>query len=100
MVYDKFDTKNIDLDSIVKSNSFTMTEAWILSKLQSLVKTVTLSLDSCRLNEGAKELEDFIINSLSQTYVPMTRDDIWDDSMETIERRNVIYAAWIYTIDN
>ena len=39
---------------VVKSNSFTMTEAWILSKLQSLVKTVTLSLDSCRLNEGAK----------------------------------------------
>ena len=96
--YDKFDTKNIDLDSIVKSNSFTMTEAWILSKLQSLVKTVTLSLDSCRLNEGAKELEDFIINSLSQTYVPMTRDDIWDDSMETIERRNVIYAVLGYTL--
>jgi isoleucyl-tRNA synthetase len=75
-----------------------MTEAWILSKLQSLVKTVTLSLDSCRLNEGAKELEDFIINSLSQTYVPMTRDDIWDDSMETIERRNVIYAVLGYTL--
>ena len=54
MLYDKFDTKNNDLDSIVKSNSFTMTEAWILSKLQSLVKTVTLSLDSCRLNEGER----------------------------------------------
>jgi isoleucyl-tRNA synthetase len=96
--YDKFDTKNIDLHSIIKSNNFTMTEAWILSKLQSLIKTVTLSLDSFKLNEGAKELEEFIINSLSQTYVPMTRDDIWDDNMETIGRRNVIYAVLGYTL--
>ena len=28
----------------------------------------------------------------------MTRDDIWDDSMETIERRNVIYAVLGYTL--
>jgi isoleucyl-tRNA synthetase len=100
--YDRFDIKNIDLDSIVKSKYFTTIEVWILSKLQSLINRVTLSLDSCRFNEGAKDLEEFIINSLSQTYVPMTRDDLWDDSMGTLERRNVIYAVLgyaLYTID-
>ena len=96
--YDKFDTKKIDINSVVKSKFFTLTEAWILSKLQSLITTVTSSLDSCRFNEGAKVLEEFIINNLSQTYVPMTRDDIWDDNMETIERRHVIYAVLGYTL--
>lgn len=96
--YDKFDTKKIDINSVVKSKFFTLTEAWILSKLQSLIKTVTSALDSCRFNEGAKVLEEFIINNLSQTYVPMTRDDIWDDNMETIERRHVIYAVLGYTL--
>jgi isoleucyl-tRNA synthetase len=75
-----------------------MVEVWILSKLQSLINKVTLSLDSCKFNEGAKDLEEFIINSLSQTYVPMSRDDLWDDSMETLERRNVIYAVLGYTL--
>lgn len=96
--YDKFDARIIDIDSVMKSNSFTMTESWILSKLQTLIKTVTTQLDSCRFNEAAKSLEEFIINDLSQTYVPMTRDDIWDDSVETIERRNVIYAVLGFTL--
>ncbi len=86
------------MDFIVKSKYFTLAEIWILSKLQSVIKTVTSSLDICRFNEGAKVLEEFIINNLSQTYVPMTRNDIWDDKIETIERRHVIYAVLGYTL--
>jgi isoleucyl-tRNA synthetase len=97
-VYDKFDTKKIDLDLVLKSEFITVTESWILSKLQSLIETVTTSLDSCRFNEGAKAFEEFIINNLSQTYVPLTRDDIWDDAIETLERRHVIYAVLGYTL--
>ncbi len=96
--YDNFDTRKINMDFIVKSKYFTLTEIWILSKLQSLIKTVTSSLDICRFNDGAKVLEEFIINNLSQTYVPMTRDDIWDDKIETIERRHMIYAVLGYTL--
>src|SRR5437867_5137055 len=96
--YDNFDTGEINIDSIVKSRYFGLTEIWILSKLQSLIKTVTSSLDTCRFNEGAKILEEFIINNVSQTYVPMTRDDIWDDNIETKERRHVIYAVLGHTL--
>jgi isoleucyl-tRNA synthetase len=96
--YDQFDTTRIDMNSVLKSKYYTVTEAWILSKLQSLFKTVTASLDSCRFNECAKVLEEFIINILSQTYVPMTRDDIWDDNIETIGRRQVIYTVLGYTL--
>ena len=96
--YDRFDSKNIVLDSFTKSKYFTIIEEWILSKLQSLINNVTLSLDTCRFNEGAKDLEEFIINTLSQTYVPMTRDDLWDDSTDTLERRNVIYSVLGYAL--
>ena len=96
--YDRFDTKNINLEAVVKSKYFTLIEVWILSKLQSLIDKVTSSLDLCRFNEAAKDLEEFIINSLSQTYVPMSRDDLWDDSVETLERRNVIYAVLGYAL--
>ena len=91
--YDKFDTRKIDISSVLKSKNFSMIESWILSRLQSLIKGVTTQLDSCRFDEGAKQLEDFIINDLSQTYVPMTRDELWDDNIETIGRRNVIYTV-------
>jgi len=51
-----------------------------------------MSFERCRFNEGAKAIEYFIINDLSQIYVPFTRDDIWDDSPNTLERRSVIYS--------
>jgi isoleucyl-tRNA synthetase len=90
--YDNFDTKNMDIENVVKSKLFGIIEEWIISKLQSLISSVTLSFERCRFNEGAKAIEYFIINDLSQIYVPFTRDDLWDDSPNTLERRSVIYS--------
>ncbi|MCP8305461.1 MAG: class I tRNA ligase family protein, partial [archaeon] len=42
---------------------------------------------------SAKEIENFIIEILSQRYIPMTRGEIWDDSKETLNRRLAIYAT-------
>jgi isoleucyl-tRNA synthetase len=68
-------------------------EKWINSKLQLLIRNVTKSIEVCKFNDGAKLIEDFIINTLSQTYVPFTRDELWEDSSGTIERRIVIYTV-------
>ena len=59
---------------------------------------MTLAFEKCRFNDGAKILEDFIINNLSQFYVPLTRDVIWDDSHDTLEQRNVIYSVLGYNL--
>jgi isoleucyl-tRNA synthetase len=91
--YDNFDMKNIDIEKVKKSKFYGLMERWINSKLQSLIYTVTTSLETCKFNEGARAIEDFVINSLSQTYVPFTRDDLWDDSSESLERRGVIYTV-------
>ena len=38
-------------------------------------------------------MDAFIINHLSQTYVPMTRNIIWDDSPENLDRRLAVYSV-------
>jgi isoleucyl-tRNA synthetase len=62
------------------------------------VSEVTIAFEGCRYNEGAKAIEEFIINQLSQTYIPITRNDIWDDSPEGLSRRFVIYSVLAYSL--
>jgi isoleucyl-tRNA synthetase len=96
--YDKFDMKNIDLAKTKAGSSHGLMEKWINSRLQSLVSIVTESYHRCKFNEGAKAIEEFVINSLSQVYVPFTRDDLWDDSSEFLERRQVIYSTLAHAL--
>lgn len=66
-------------------------DVWILTKLEKLVRNVTSLIDECRFHEACHEIEDFIINSLSQTYVPLIRYDLWSDDLENRERRFTVY---------
>ena len=66
-------------------------DIWILTKLEKLVRNVTNLIDECRFHEACHEIEDFIINSLSQTYVPLIRYDLWSDDLENRERRFTVY---------
>ncbi|MEK0381967.1 MAG: class I tRNA ligase family protein, partial [Nitrosopumilus sp.] len=49
--------------------------------------------DKCKFHEAAKALEDFIINSLSQIYIPITRGELWDEDESKKDRRFAIYAV-------
>ncbi|HXG05902.1 MAG TPA: class I tRNA ligase family protein, partial [Nitrososphaera sp.] len=91
--FDKFDQNKHTLEWVTSNNLFGPTEAWLLSKLQGLVKQVTESFARCRFHEGAKALDEFIINHLSQTYIPLTRNIIWDDSAENLDRRLAVYSV-------
>ena len=82
--FDKFDHDKHNLQWVVDSNLLGQTEVWLLSKLQGLITEVTDSFSRCRFHEGAKAIDEFIINHLSQTYVPLTRNVIWDDSVQCI----------------
>ena len=91
--YDKFNLEANRLEWAVKANLLRLPDKWVLSRLQLAVHEITLSFQKCRFHEGAKLIEEFVINTLSQTYVPMTRNEIWDDSSETLNRRLSIYAV-------
>lgn len=96
--FDNFDQDKHTLQWIASKNLLGSTEVWLLSKLQGLVMKVTDSFARCRFHEGAKAIDEFIINHLSQTYVPLTRNIIWDDSTENLDRRLAVYSVIGYVL--
>ncbi|HLG36678.1 MAG TPA: class I tRNA ligase family protein, partial [Nitrososphaera sp.] len=91
--FDKFDQDQHTLEWVADNNLLGQTEIWLMSKLQGLIMEVTDSFARCRFHEGAKAIDEFIINYLSQTYVPLTRNIIWDDSTENLDKRLAVYSV-------
>jgi isoleucyl-tRNA synthetase len=96
--FDRFNQEKHTLNWVTDNNLLGSTEVWLLSKLQKLVVEVSEALDHCRLHEAAKAVEAFIINELSQTYVPMTRNIIWDDSPKNLDKRLAVYSVIGYIL--
>ena len=91
--FDKFDRHLFNLPWLL--NNLKITEKWLLSELQNLISEVTVAYKNCKYHEVTRFIEDFIINQISQTYIPLTRNDLWNDS-ENVEDRNrrfEIYAT-------
>lgn len=91
--YDGFDPRVHTLAWASNKKMLGATERWLLSKLQSLIRLVTAGYEECRYHEAARAIEEFVIETLSQTYVPLTRNEIWEDRPETADRRLAIYAC-------
>ncbi len=90
--YDKFDT-NTTIEWAKQKNLLESPDIWLLSKLQKLIKKTNELNDKCKFHESAKALEDFIINLLSQIYIPITRGELWDEDESKKDRRYAIYAV-------
>lgn len=96
--YDRYDVKTNTLEWASSNELLKESERWLLSKLQHLTETVTNACERCRFHEAARTIEEFVINHLSQTYVPLTRSEIWDDSEEGRSRRLTIYATLAHVL--
>ena len=90
--YDKFDINKTTVDWAKNNGLLGHTDIWLLSKLQKMVETCTRLNKNCRFHESAKAIEDFLINSLSQIYVPITKPELWNDDETKKDRRLAIYA--------
>lgn len=90
--YDKYDeSKSIRW---AKQNSLLSSpDIWLLSKLQRLIKKNTEQNEICKFHEAAKAIDDFIINNLSQIYIPITRVELWEEDESKKNRRMAIYAV-------
>jgi isoleucyl-tRNA synthetase len=91
--FDHFDQNKHTMNWVTDNNLLGSTEVWLLSKLQDLVAEVTESFKHCRFHEAAKAIDAFVINHMSQTYVPITRNIIWDDSPENLDKRLAVYSV-------
>ena len=90
--YDKFE-KKFTVQWAKDKNFLKEPEIWILSKLQKLISSVIESQDKCKFHEAARAIDDFIINSVSQVYIPITREELWAEDDAQRERRLAIYAT-------
>jgi isoleucyl-tRNA synthetase len=96
--FDKFSGQEHTLKWVTDNGLLGLPEIWLLSKLQKLVEEVGEALKRCRFHEAAKAIDAFIINQLSQTYVPITRNIIWDDSPNNLSKRLAVYAVISHTL--
>lgn len=72
---DSFDPSKYDLKPT------NIMDKWVLSRLNSLIKTVTDDLDNYRIVEPSRDLSKFV-DELSNWYVRRCRDRFWGSGME------------------
>ena len=89
--YDKFDSAVTTIQFVQNKKLLYPPDIWLLSKLQKLIIQVEENNNKCKFHESAKAIEDFIINSLSQIYIPITKAELWEEDGSN-ERRFAIYA--------
>ena len=70
-----------EVPSEMPKDKLTLADKWILSKLNTLVKTVDNNLANYKITETARALEDFV-DELSNWYVRRCRERFWAKGME------------------
>ena len=96
--YDKFDIKLSTIEWAKQNNLLTAPDIWLLSKLQKMIQKTTQCNDACKFHESARAIEDFLINSLSQIYIPITKSELWAEDETKKDRRFTIYAILAETL--
>ena len=89
---DNFDPTKYTLDY----NSLSVMDKWLLSKLNSLTKTVDNYLENYKITETARALEDFV-DELSNWYVRRSRTRFWvkDMPQDKINAYMTLYTSLV-----
>ena len=66
--------KTFYLQCGVEKNKKQIEDKWILSRLNSLIKEVSESLDKYEIDKALLAIMNFVVNDFSRTYIKMTRD--------------------------
>ncbi len=75
-------------------------DRWLLSKLGFLIDVCTKSYFEAKYHEAARAIEGFLIDDLSQTYIPIVRSEMWEETEETKNRRSMIYSVLSFVLEN
>ncbi|MFA5176404.1 MAG: isoleucine--tRNA ligase [Candidatus Nanoarchaeia archaeon] len=66
----------LTMDKVNKATIKNVEDKWMLSKLNSLIKNYSENLDKFEYRTAARDIEDFILNTLSRGYIQMIRDRV------------------------
>ena len=91
---DKFDPSKYNLNDC----TLTVMDRWLLSKLNTMVKTVDTNLENYRIPEAARALESFV-DDMSNWYVRRGRERYWAADMpdDKIAAYMTLYHALVVT---
>ena len=100
--FDGFQYDAVQGKELIESakNHFKKQDLWLLSRLESLVNASTLAYSQAKYQEAARAVEKFLIDDLSQTYVPIIRSDLWEEGEESKNRRKAIYSLLGFVLLN
>ncbi|MCD7709555.1 MAG: isoleucine--tRNA ligase, partial [Clostridiales bacterium] len=89
---DQFDASQY----VLEHDKLTVMDRWILSKLNSTVKSVDENLENYRIPEAARALDEFV-DDLSNWYVRRCRERFWAKGMEQdkISAYMTLYTALV-----
>ena len=89
---DKFDATKYTLDY----DKLPVMDKWLLSKLNSVVKSVDENLENYRIPESARALQDFV-DEMSNWYVRRSRERFWAKGMpqDKINAYMTLYTALV-----
>ncbi|MFA5953507.1 MAG: isoleucine--tRNA ligase [Candidatus Pacearchaeota archaeon] len=79
-----------------KKNNLKIEDKWILSKLNSLIKSTTENLENYSLDKALLEIIDFVTNDLSRGYIRLTRErnDTKEIIKEILEKVSLLLAPY------
>jgi len=89
---DEFDATRYSLEY----DKLTVMDKWLLSKLNTVIKTVDNNLENYRITEAARILDDFV-DEMSNWYVRRSRERFWAKGMEQdkINAYMTLYTALV-----
>ena len=91
---DKFNPERHNVESL--SRDLKPEDKWLLSKVNTLIKIVTKSLDEREIQDAAREIRRFFIEDLSRTYIRSIRRRVWVE--EQTREKLAAYATLYYAL--
>src|SRR6266849_5719573 len=90
---DGFDPRRHSVRWAVGRRLLEQVDLWVLQHIQDLVASAEEAYGTARYNEACKELERVIVEVVSQGYVRMVRNELWNDTPKEKARRLAIFAV-------
>ncbi len=90
---DGFDPSTHTVAWAMEKKLLTTVDRWLLVNLEEGAGKVWKAYAEGRYNDACKVLESQIVEVLSQGYVRMVRNELWNDSPEEKDRRLAIFAV-------
>ncbi len=95
---DHFDDKKYGIEWALNKGKIYFLDKWILSRTQRAVDKTVNAYSKAEYNEAARVIECFIIEELSQKYIPSIRKELWTDDPKSENRRMTVYAVLSYCL--